>query len=119
MKSEAITSGMIYITGMEKVVTLYAVEPAQAATVWLAIDAVFTGLGGGNEILGGIWILLISWAALKAGELPKVLNYLGVVIGTAGIISVVPALSEIFIYIYALGQIIWFIWLGIIMLRSK
>ena len=114
-----IASGMIYNSGMENVVDLYGKDPAQAATVWLAVDSVLDGLGGSNEILGGIWILLISWAALRAGELPRVLNYLGVVVGVAGIVSVVPALAEIFIYIFALGQIVWFVWLGIVMLRSS
>ena len=114
-----ITSGMIHNIGMENVVDLYGTDPAQAGTVWLAIDSVIGGLGGSNEVLGGIWILLISWAALRAGELPRVLNYLGVAVGVAGIISVVPALAELFIYIFALGQIVWFMWLGIVMLRSS
>ena len=114
-----IISGMINNSGMENVVDLYGKDPAQAATVWLAIDSVIEGLAGSNEILGGIWILLLSWAALRAGELPRILNYLGVVVGVAGIISVVPALAEIFIYIFALGQIVWFVWLGIVMLRSS
>jgi hypothetical protein len=114
-----ITAGMIYNSGMENVVDLYGQEPDQAATVWLAINSVFDGLGGSNEVLGGIWILLISWAALRTGKLPKVLNYLGALIGVAGIVSVVPALAEIFIYIFALGQIVWFVWLGIIMLFSN
>ena len=114
-----IASGMIYNIGLVNVVDLYSKDPAQAATVWLAIDSVFEGLGGSNEILGGIWILLISWAALRAGELPRVLNYLGVAVGVAGIVSVVPALAELVIYIYALGQIVWFVWLGIVMLRSS
>ena len=114
-----IISGMINNSGMENVVDLYGKDPAQAATVWLAIDSVIEGLAGSNEILGGIWILLLSWAALRAGELPRILNYLGVVVGVAGIISVVPALAEIFIYIFALGQIVWFVWLGIVMLRGR
>lgn len=114
-----IAGGMIYNVGMSTVVDLYGMDPAQAVTVWLAIDSVFAGLGGSNEVLGGIWILLISWAALRAGKLPRILNYLGIVIGVAGIVSVVPALAEIFIYIFALGQIVWFIWLGIVMLRSS
>ena len=114
-----IASGMIFISGMENVVNLYDKDPAQAATVWLAIDSVFGGLGGSNEVLGGIWILLVSWAALRSGQLPRVLNYLGAAIGVAGIISVVPALAELFIIIFALGQIVWFIWLGIVLLRSS
>jgi len=114
-----IASGMIHNSGMENVVDLYGTDHAQAGTVWLAIDSVLDGLAGSNEILGGIWILLLSWAALRAGELPRILNYLGVVVGVVGIISVVPALAEIFIYIFALGQIVWFVWLGIVMLRGS
>ena len=114
-----IVAGMIYNVGMENVVDLYGKDPALAGTVWLTIDSVIEGLGGSNEVLGGIWILLISWAALQAGELPRVLNYLGMAVGVAGIISVVPSLAEIFIYIFALGQIVWFVWLGIVMLRSS
>ena len=110
-------SGMIFTIGMNTVVSLYGQDPSQAATVWLAIDAVFEGLGGGVEIVGGLWILLASWAALRASELPRALNYLGVVIGTAGILSVVPAIGEIGAMLFGLGQIVWFIWIGIVMVR--
>jgi hypothetical protein len=113
-----IVAGTIHNSGMQNVVDLYGNDPAQAATVWLAIDSVFEGLGGSTEILGGIWILLISWAALRAGEFPRALNYLGVVIGVAGLLTVVPAL-EMMAFVFGLGQIVWFIWLGIIMLRSS
>ena len=114
-----IVSGMIQNAGMQTVVALYGKDPAQAGTVWLTIDSVLGGLAGSNEAIGGIWILLLSWAALRTGALSKVLNYLGVVVGAAGIISIVPALAELFIYIFALGQIVWFVWLGITMLRSS
>jgi len=114
-----IISGMIHNLGMQNVVDLYGKDPTQAGTVWLTIDSVLGGLAGSNEVIGGIWILLISWAALRTGELSRVLNYLGVVVGVAGIISIVPALADLFIYIFALGQIVWFIWLGIVMLRSN
>jgi hypothetical protein len=114
-----LVSGMIHNAGMKTVVDLYGKDPAQAGTIWLTIDSVLGGLAGSNEAIGGIWILLLSWAALRTGELSKVLNYLGVVVGVAGIISIVPALAELFIYIFALGQIVWFVWLGIVLLRSS
>jgi len=114
-----IISGMIQNVGMQTVVDLYGRDPSQAGTVWLTIETVVGGLAGSNEIIGGIWMLLLSWAALRTGELSKVLNYLGVVVGAAGIISIVPALADQFIYIFALGQIVWFIWLGILLLRSN
>ena len=113
-----ILSGMIQNVGMLNVVDLYGKDPAQAGTVWLTIDSVLAGLAGSNEAIGGIWILLLSWAALRTGAHSKVLNYLGIVVGVAGILSIIPALAGIFITIFALGQIVWFIWLGIVLLRS-
>lgn len=114
-----IASGMVFNIGMERVVGLYATDPAQAATVWIAIDAVVNGIGGGVEILGGLWSLLISWAAWRTGGLSKALNGLGVVVGLAGIATIVPALGEIGGAVFGLGQIVWFAWLGIVMLRSR
>lgn len=114
-----IASGMIFNIGTGVVVDLYSTDPTQAATVWLAIDAVFNGLGGGVEILGGLWVLLVSWAALRAGGLPRALNYLGLVVGGAGILTIVPALGEPGGIMFGLGQIVWFVWLGMVMLRRR
>ena len=112
-------SGMIHNVGMQTVVDLYGKDPTQAGTVWLTITSVVGGLAGANEAIGGIWILLLSGAALRTGELSRVLNYLGVVVGVAGIISIVPALAGLFITIFALCQSVWFVWLGIMLLRSN
>jgi hypothetical protein len=115
-----IASGMISNYGMGIVVDLYSTDPAQAGTVWLAIDSVAQGLSGASgEILGGPWVLLVSWAALRAGELPKALNYLGLVLGVVGILSTIPALFLILALVFGMGKIVWLIWLGIVMLRSN
>jgi hypothetical protein len=114
-----IASGQVTNLGMGIVVDLYGTDPAQASTVWMAIDSVAQGLGSaGGEILGGTWVLLVSWAALRTGEFSKALNYLGVLIGVTGLISAVPGLSLV-AAIFGLGKIVWSIWLGIVMLRSK
>ena len=113
-----IASGMIFNVGIDRVVDLYGTAPDQAASVWVAIDSVRDGLGGGNEIVGGVWLLLVSWAALRAGGLPRVLNYLGVAVAVAGILSAIPALSDL-TDVFGLTQIVWFIWLGIVMLRTN
>jgi hypothetical protein len=89
------------------------------APTWLAINPVVEGLGGGNEIVGGIWALLVSVAALRAGLLHRALNYFGVVVGLTGILSAVPALGEIGGGIFGLTQIIWFVGLGLILLRTS
>ena len=115
-----IASGMISNYGMGIVVDLYSTDPAQAGTVWLAIESVAQGLGGASgEILGGPWVLLVSWAALRAGEFPKALNYLGLVLGVVGILSTIPALFLMLALVFGMGKIVWLIWLGIVMLRSN
>ncbi|UCC88050.1 MAG: DUF4386 family protein [Anaerolineales bacterium] len=111
-------SGMVFNIGMETVIDLYGRDPAQAKSVWLAVNSVSIGLGGGNEVVGALWILLLSWAALRAGGLPRALNYLGVVISVAGLLTLVPALEMMGI-IFGLGSIVWFVWLGIVMLRGS
>jgi hypothetical protein len=114
-----IVNGTLSINNVSTVVKLYGENPAQAATVWLTLDSVETGLGanGGETMVSALWLLLLGWVTLRAKELPRVLNYLGVVIGIAGILSVVlePALAAV----YGLGLIIWFVWLGIVLLRSN
>jgi hypothetical protein len=115
-----IASGMVSNAGIAPVVALYAEDPAQAALTWLGIETVASGLGNGNgEILGGLWTLLVSLAALRAGGLPRGLSLLGLGVGAVGILSLIPGLTDLLTGVFGLGQIIWFVWLGIVLLRSK
>ncbi len=114
-----IVVGTLSINDLSTVIRLHGENPAQAATVWLTLDSVETGLGagGGETIVSALWFLLLSWAALRARALPRLLIYLGVVTGVAGILSVL-ALTDLQA-VYGVGLIIWFAWLGIVMLRRS
>lgn len=114
-----VASGMVANAGITPIVALYGQDPAQAALTWLGIESVASGLGNGNgEILGGLWTLLVSWAALRIGGLPKFLNYLGMVVGLVGIVSVIPGLSDL-VGIFGISQLVWFVWLAMILLRRS
>lgn len=112
-----IASGMIANIGLSAVLELSTKEPEQAMTVWRAIYSVVEGVGGGNEVVGGLWVLLLSFAALKGDELSKRLNYLGLFVGIVGILTVYPA--EVLTEIFGVSQIVWFSWLGAVMLASS
>ncbi len=115
-----IASGMIANAGISPVVALYAEDPTQAALAWQGIESVANGLGNANgEILGGLWALLVSLAALRAGRLSRGLNILGLLVGTVGIISLIPRLTDAMIGVFGLSQIIWYVWLGSVLLRSE
>jgi len=113
-----VASGMLIIIDLGVIVDLVDKDPGQAETVWLALNAVEEALGGGIELPGGMWVLLLSVAALRTGGLPRVLNYLGVLVGIAGILTVIPASAEVLTSVFGIGFIVWFAWAGIVMLRS-
>lgn len=113
-----LASVMVFNYGMGAVVKLYATAPAQAVSAWQVIEPLALALGGtGGELLGGVWFLLLSGAALRAKMFPVALNWFGIGIGTAGILSLVPALSALESAFGLLG-IVWFFWLGIVMVRT-
>ena len=111
-----IASGMIANVGLGAVIDMSAKNAEQAMSLWVVINTLVQGLGGGNEVVGGVWVLLLSLVGLKIIEFPKLLNCFGLFIGFVGIITIYPAgiLTEIF----GLGQILWFAWLGIVMLTN-
>jgi hypothetical protein len=115
-----IVIGTLSINNLNTIVKLYGENPAQAVTSWLTLDSVETGLGGGGgeTMVNALWFLLLGWASLRARVLPKALNYFAVVIGVAGILSVVLA-SLVLMVVYGLGLIIWLVWLGFVMLRKS
>ena len=112
-----IASGMISNIGLAAVIKISVLEPEKAMAIYSVIVLIVDGLGGGNEVVGGLWVLLLSIAALKGNDLSKKLNYLGLFVGSAGILTMYPA--EILTEIFGISQILWFLWLGMILLNSK
>lgn len=111
-----LASGMIANIGLAAIIKLAASDPDQAVLVSSVLDIVVEGLGGGNEIVGGMWMLLLSHHAFNKQLIPAPICLLGLVVGVAGVLSVYPL--EIFEVIFGLGQIVWFLAIGIFLLRS-
>ena len=114
-----IGSGNLMLYDFGVIANLYRIDPAQASTAWLALEAVETGMVSGNELVGGLWVLLLSLAGLRTGALPRSLNYLGVALGVTGILTLIPAFVEATESMaFGLGIIVWSVWLGVVMLRG-
>lgn len=110
-----IASGMISNIGLAHAVVLMDTSPEKAFDTWIIVSLITESLGGGNELVGGLWVLLVSVVALQARVFTRALNYLGLLVGAAGVATIYPddTLTEIF----GITQIGWFIWLGICLLR--
>jgi hypothetical protein len=112
-----IASGMISNIGLSYAINLMEVSPEKAFDIWIIVSLITESLGGGNELVGGLWVLLVSLVALQAGELSRTLNYLGLFVGVAGIATIYP--DDILTEIFGVTQIGWFIWLGIWLLIEE
>lgn len=112
-----IASGMISNIGLAHAIGLMDASPEKALDMWTTVSVITESIGGGNEFVGGLWVLLISAAAIQEGWLPRTLNYLGYFVGIAGIATIYP--DELFTEIFGVSQIVWFIWLGICLLTQE
>jgi len=113
-----IATGMITNIAYATVSDLQATDPEMASTVWASLDAVTNGLGGGNEVLGGIWVLGISVVALRERLFARWINYLGVVMGISALLTIVPALEDVGA-VFGLGLIVWFAAVGITLIKDR
>jgi hypothetical protein len=112
-----LASVMVFDHGMAVVVVQQGSDPQQASATWQVIEPVAEALGGtGGDILGGVWFLLVSWVALRSKVFPRTLNWLGLGVGAAALLSAVPGLS-VLEAVVGLLQIVWFLWFGIITAR--
>ncbi|AXG67982.1 hypothetical protein KORDIASMS9_00164 [Kordia sp. SMS9] len=112
-----IASGMISNIGLHEVVEIGTKDPENAMLIWSSVSIVTEGLGGGNEIVGGIWVLLISILSIKEKLFSIPLSALGIIVGIAGILTVYPL--DIFTEIFGISQIVWFLWIGFVMIGKS
>jgi hypothetical protein len=108
---------MLHDTGV--IASVYGKNPAQAAALWPVLEAVENGIVSGNELIGSLWVLLISIAAWRTRGYARIFNYFGAAISLAGILTIVPALTETMRMIFGPGMIVWSIWLGIVLLQNS
>ncbi len=111
-----IASGMIANTGLNAMIKIGAEQPEKIEPILSSVNIITEGLGGGNEIVGGIWVLLLSIISLRKKILPNALGYTGIVVGIAGILTMYPL--EVFAEIFGITQVFWYLWIGIFMIGN-
>jgi hypothetical protein len=107
-----IGAGNVFLAGMNAATAMLAADPAAAAGVWAAAETVHLGLSGTAEIPGGLWTLLVSAAALRAGVFGRAWGWLGVAVGALGLLTALPALFMPAVLLYAVGHCVWWVWLA-------
>lgn len=107
-----VAAGLVGNVGLAEVARLHATAPEEAARLWHVLHIVETGLGGGNEIAGGLWAVLVAGAARTIRLLPGPLPWFGAVVGLSGLLTLLPALGDSAGFVFGIGYIVWFFWLA-------
>lgn len=104
-------SGMIGIIGLNTMVTLHTQQSDHATTLFYLYTTVVNGLGGGIELVGGMWVFLIGLCGLNTQQLSKSLSLMSIFVGLLGILTLIQSVPELK-DAFGLSQIIWFVWMG-------
>ncbi|WP_417307953.1 DUF4386 family protein [Devosia sp.] len=110
-------TGLLGTTSPDFVTDLSRISREDAMDVYNVLTAFDRALNQGDTILGGLWLVLMSFALLRGG-LPRPLCYLGIAVGVAGISPVVPPLAIQGASVFLLGSTLWFGLAGLAMVRS-
>jgi hypothetical protein len=114
-----IASGLVANAGIAPVMETYAVDPALASAMWYKTETLANELSSANgELLGGVLVLLVSLAGLRARSLPAGLIWLGAAVGAIGLVSCIPGLHDL-TAVFGLSQIVWFVWMAVILLKKE
>jgi len=108
-----IASGMIYNTGLMTAVEL------DSSSLFQTTQTIHLAIGGNNEIMGGLWMLSVVYAGMKYGLFSKWINVMGLIAGVAGVLTMVPSLFDALIMVFAFGQMIWWIGIGVTLIKRK
>ena len=112
-----VASGSVAVVGQHAVVSLHAGDPDLARSTWTSVSIVQDALGGGVEVAGALWAMVVGLAVLRTRTLPAALGGLALGLAAVGLVTVVPAASEVSTSIFGIGFIVWFTWLGVVLAR--
>lgn len=121
-----LASSLIFLTSLGAMTGHYTQDPEHTIVVYRSISIVVDALGGGIELVGAVWVLGISYIGLKSHTFNPWLHYWGGLVGISGVLTLFSGLSflsnlfifEVMTAIFGLGQILWFLGLGIGMLTQ-
>lgn len=113
-----IASGMIANLGLTRVVEMANTQPSLAPSLWLFVFTIKEGIGGSNELVGGLWVTLVSTVMWQDCVYQRLMVLTGLAAGSAGIASTVPLMSELGA-VFGILLIVWFVYLSVEMVRDS
>ncbi|WP_067220738.1 hypothetical protein ACPUEK_14995 [Marinomonas gallaica] len=111
-----LTTGMLANVGNTMILQVVSFDSSSAMYLWYALQMLIDGLGGGHEIVGGVWMLTLGAALISFNIYGLGLKVLAFIIGSIGVLSSAPGLSMLG-GAFGLGCIVWFLIIGALMIK--
>lgn len=112
-------AGMIGNIAVETAYEQFSIDPIAAANTWTLMHKIELSLGGGNEIVGGLWFLCIGLGLFGRRSMTRVISLVAVTIGLCGLSTILPFWGDITGAMFGLGAIVCFILMSLALLRSN
>ena len=117
LKVGDIWSGFVLATGFMMISAIHFFQGSTSSetdlyVIWQTVYILVQAIGGGIELLGGIWMMMVSIILYRLKLISKFTVLLGIFIGFSGILTIIPILQDLAI-VFGVGQIIWFICLAL------
>ncbi len=110
----SIASALFLAGGMVAYGGIPPIAAANDAPAFRALTALVYWLDNAAVFAAGWWLLLLGWAGLSTQRLPMLLSWL--LLGS-GVIAILAFLIPILGLLVVLLNVIWSIWLGVVLLR--
>lgn len=111
-------SGFIAIFSIEFLFANHFDFSVDMVEMWRDIYTVQMALGEGVEWVGGIWVILINTCLYLEKRFRTSVVYFGFFASFFGLLTLKPEWQEMGA-IFGILQVVWFIWIGILLLREK
>jgi hypothetical protein len=80
-----IATGLLNYTGVRELAAIYPGNVAGASSAYFALNGAIDALRNGGSFAAGLWVFLLSFAALRGGGLPRALGYYGALAGVLNV----------------------------------
>jgi len=106
-----ITCGMLANVGTYMILQLMPHQQDIAISLWYTLQMLLNGIGGGNELVGGVWLAMLGLSLANDCTINRWLKWVAVIFGCFGVLTSVPMLTELG-GVFGLGSMIWFLVMG-------
>ncbi|MHA2938191.1 hypothetical protein ACXJY6_07815 [Vibrio sp. RC27] len=101
-------SGGISIEAIHQISKLYPENSQAAIDLWLMLGVIQESVGGGNELVGSIWISLVSLLLVAEDKLSRTTKWIGFSIAIIGLGTLVES-GDVFASLFGVAFIAWFL----------